>query len=88
MKRRRQKMRKIRKASDVGASRGVSERSKNVYQNDCSTHLHYITWLSAATTIIASWHITDIWSGIVALLCGGLSVALINIIFGDMEEEE
>jgi hypothetical protein len=81
-------MRKIRKASDVGASRGVNERSKNVYQNDCSTHLHYITWLSAATTIIASWHITDIWSGIVALLCGGLSVTLINIIFGDMEEEE
>jgi hypothetical protein len=81
-------MRKIRKASDVGASRGVNERSKNVYQNDCSTHLHYITWLSAATTIIASWHITDIWSGIVALLCGGISVALINIIFGNIEEEE
>lgn len=81
-------MRKIRKASDVGASRGVNERSKNVYQNDCSTHLHYITWLSAATTIIASWHITDIWSGIVALLCGGISVALINNIFGDIEEEE
>jgi hypothetical protein len=81
-------MRKIRKASDVGASRGVSERSKNVYQNDCSTHLHYITALSGATTLIASWHITDWWSGIVALLCGGLSVALINIIFGDMEEEE
>lgn len=81
-------MRKIRKASDVGASRGVNERSKNVYQNDCSTHLHYITALSAATTIIASWHITDIWSGIVALLCGGISVALINNIFGDIEEEE
>lgn len=81
-------MRKIRKAPDVGASRGVNERSKNVYQNDCSTHLHYITALSAATTIIASWHITDIWSGIVALLCGGISVALINNIFGDIEEEE
>ena len=81
-------MRKIRKAPDVGASRGVNERSKNVYQNDCSTHLHYITALSAATTIIASWHITDIWSGIVALLCGGISVALINNIFGEIEEEE
>lgn len=81
-------MRKIRKAPDVGASRGINERSKNVYQNDCSTHLHYITALSAATTIIASWHITDIWSGIVALLCGGISVALINNIFGDIEEEE
>lgn len=80
-------MRKIRKASDVGASRGVNERSKNVYQNDCSTHLHYITALSAATTIIASWHITDLWSGIVALLCGGISILLINSEIGGLEDE-
>lgn len=80
-------MRKIRKASDVGASRGVNERSKNVYQNDCSTHLHYITWLSAATTIIASWHITDIWSGIVALLCSMVTIWMVYDYVGGLEDD-
>lgn len=80
-------MRKIRKAPDVGASRGVMKGVKMSTRNDCSTHLHYITALSAATTIIASWHITDIWSGIVALLCGGISILLINSEMGGLEDE-
>lgn len=80
-------MNETRKAPDAATSRGVNERSKNVYPNDCSTHLHYITALSAATTIIASWHITDLWSGIVALLCWGISILLINSEIGGLEDE-
>lgn len=78
-------MNKRKRAISVAAENGSEVKNiRNIY----IPHLHYITALSGATTLIASWHITDWWSGIVALLCGGLSVALINIIFGDMEEEE
>lgn len=44
--------------------------------------LDYITFLMGVTTIIAGWHITDVWSGIVTILCGLATVALIDEITG------
>lgn len=75
---------KRKRTASVAAEYGSEVKNiRNIY----IPHLHYITWLSAATTIIASWHITDIWSGIVALLCGGISILLINSEMGGLEDE-
>ena len=30
--------------------------------------------LMTVTTIIAGWHITDVWSGLVAMLCGLVTI--------------
>lgn len=50
-------------------------------------HLYCITSLLALTTIIAGWHIVDVWSGIVTMLCGTLTVGLVNTLIGGMDDE-
>lgn len=75
-------MNKMRKASVAATTRG-NERSKNICTNVYISRLHYITILLAATTVIAAWNITDIWSGIVALLCAMATVGLFYISIGE-----
>lgn len=37
---------------------------------------YYITILMTVTTLIAGWHIHDIWSGIITMLCGTITLLL------------
>lgn len=34
------------------------------------------------TTLIAGWHIRDLWSGIVALLCGLITIGMVWEVIG------
>ena len=74
-------MNKRKEPQKIAASKGSRSDIKSLGFN------YYITILMTVTTIIASWHITDIWSGIVALLCGGISILLINSEIGGLEDE-
>lgn len=38
--------------------------------------MFWMTVLMAVTTLIAEWHITDIWSGAVTLLCALVTIWL------------
>ena len=55
--------------------------NRNYGQVNCG-HLYFTTWLMAFTTIIAGWHITDVWTGIVTALCGLVTIVLVNEIIG------
>ena len=37
-----------------------------------------MTVLMAVTTIISAWHITDIWSGVVTILCISVTIWLVD----------
>lgn len=37
---------------------------------------YYITILMTVTTLIAGWHIHDVWSGIITMLCGTITLLL------------
>jgi len=44
--------------------------------------LYCITWLMVVATIIAGWNIKDIWSGVVAGICGVVTVLMTIEILG------
>lgn len=60
-------MKNRKRASDVG----TSQDSKNK-----DNTLHLITYLMAVATVISGWHIVDVWSGIVCLICFMATLAL------------
>lgn len=76
-------MKNEKRAPLVAASKG----SKNNLYPVRIVPLYCITGLLALTTIIAGWHIVDVWSGIVTMLCGTLTVWLVNTLIGGMEDE-
>lgn len=58
-------MKNRKRASDVGTSQ---DSNKNT--------LYSITALMAVATVISGWHIVDVWSGIVCLICFMATLAL------------
>lgn len=50
-------------------------------------HWHFITGLMLVTTLIAEWNIKDVWSGIVALMCGLITIAMVMERVGGFEDE-
>lgn len=40
-------------------------------------NIQALPYLMTVITLIASWHITDIWSGIVAMLCGLVTIWIV-----------
>lgn len=58
-------MKNRKRASDAGASQDSNKHT-----------LYYITYLMAVATVISGWHIVDVWSGIVCLICFMATLAL------------
>lgn len=69
MKTRRQKMTTNKKEPLCGHTETQNKEDVQVNIKD-----YYITILMAVTTIIAGWHIVDVWSGVVTMLCGCCAV--------------
>lgn len=72
MKKRRKEMRNKRRAPH-GEPMQDSRISRTTYS---------ITLLMCVTTLIAGWHIRDLWSGIVALLCGLITIGMVWEVIG------
>ena len=73
----------IKEAPDAVTSKG-SKKSE-----DCpiTGHSYYITILMARTTALACWRITDVWNGVVALLCTMITIWMVYEKVGGMEDE-
>ena len=46
------------------------------------SHSYYITWLMVVATLLAGWNIEDIWSGVVAGICGVVTVLMTMDLIG------
>ena len=64
-------------AASKGSSMNVSIRKQ----------LYYITLLLCITTTIAGWNIHDLWSGIIAALCGVITIWLSWITMGGIKHD-
>lgn len=64
-------------AASKGSSMNVSIRKQ----------LYYITLLLCITTTIAGWNIHDLWSGIIAALCGVITIWLVWITTGGIKDD-
>lgn len=60
-------MRDKKSAPVAGTTKGASK--KLLYEQ-------FITYLLVIATIISGWHIDDIWSGVVTMLCGTAAIGL------------
>lgn len=47
--------------------------------------MYCITILMAIATVISGWHITDVWTGVVTMICAVVTVLLVNEIIGGFE---
>ena len=72
---------KRKRASEAATSKGSRSDIKSLGFD------YYITILMTATTIIAGWHIHDIWSGVVALLCGIISISFSIYMMGGVRDD-
>ena len=75
-------MRGTRKAPDAGTT-GAKDNRK--YGQTTCNHLYFTTWVMVFTTLIAGWHITDVWTGLVTALCGLVTIVLTNEIVGGLK---
>ena len=73
MKTRRQKMTRNKREPLCGHTETQNKEDVQVNIKD-----YYITILMAVTTIIAGWHIVDVWSGLVTMLCGLVTIGLFD----------
>ena len=71
-------MKKNEKTSHAGTN---EVKSKEHFRK--SDHLYCITFILALTTIIAGWHITDIWDAVITALCGSVTMWLSFGIIGE-----
>ena len=76
-------MNEMRKAPDVVTSKG----SKKSEECPITGHNYYITLVMAVTTALACWRITDVWSGVIALLCTMITIWMVYETVGGMEDE-
>lgn len=53
-------------------------KSPNEYINS----LYFITWLMVIATLISGWNIKDVWSGVVTVICGVVTMALTRELIG------
>ena len=66
-------MSKNEKALTAGTIKGPKKTKRPVR----NAYLNCITILLLIATVIAGWHIEDVWDGVVTMLCG-ISAILIN----------
>lgn len=62
--------------------KGVSVETPSRDITTTPSHEYYITILMTVTSLIAGWHIKDVWSGIIALLCSLVTLWLVWDITG------
>lgn len=77
-------MKEIKKTSDALSS---EVQRKNVLPPKGFRHMYYITALLAITTVIAGTHITDIWSGIISMMCAVATIWSMNISVGGLDDD-
>ena len=71
-------------AHDVGASKGSKENAKISHYLGI---LYYTTFFMTITTLIAGWHIEDVWDGIVTALCGLVTIWLSFATIGGLKND-
>lgn len=70
------------------ASVAAATKGSNITESPVRCpHWHFITGMMTITTLIAEWHIKDVWSGIVALMCGLITIAMVMERLGGFEDE-
>ena len=60
------------RTSDAGTSKVHEDALISPYLK----HIYYITYILAITTIIAGWHIENIWDGIITIILGLMTIWL------------
>lgn len=81
-------MKEMKRATTAATEHG-SKVSKPLFGSaGLHTHLYYITWFMALTTLIAAWHIKDVWGGIVTMMCGIVTIILTAIMIGGNKDVE
>lgn len=76
-------MNEMRKAPDAVTPKG----SKKSEECPITGHNYYITLVMAVTTALACWRITDVWSGVIALLCTMITIWMVYETVGGMKDE-
>lgn len=78
-------MKSKRKAPDGRTSKGSIKEYATMVQY--RRHNYYITIMMAVTTAIASLHIDDLWSGIIAALCTMITIWMVYEEVGGLDDE-
>ena len=73
----------IKEAPDAVTSKG----SKKSEECPITGHNYYITLVMAVTTALACWRITDVWSGVIALLCTMITIWMVYDYVGGLEDD-
>ncbi len=73
-------MNKRKEPQKIAASKGSRSDIKSLSFD------YYITILMTVTTLIAGWHIHDIWSGIITMLCGTITLLLSFHVVGGVKD--
>lgn len=67
-------MRKMTNRKRVPGVGAPKDSCKDTTISQYLSNFYYITIIMAVTTLIAGWHIDNVWDGIVTMICGMVTI--------------